>query len=242
MVINTLPCHISNYTSGRSNPIRYLVIHYTGNNGDTAKDNATYFANHKSLGASAHYFIDEKEIWQSVSNKDTAWHCGAKKYIHAECRNINSIGIELCSRIHEKTGKYYFADSTVTNAANLVKELMKKFGIGAKYVVRHYDVTGKNCPAPFVEDIEAWKTFLKRLQNMREEDMMVRYERLEDIPNDNGFRDVIRTLMNVGIILGDGNGIIDLSNEQVRSLIFEYRGGAFDRKLIDMGMAPVVQI
>ena len=72
--------------------------------------------------------------------------------------------------------------------------------------------------------------------------MMVRYERLEDIPNDNGFRDVIRTLMNVGIILGDGNGIIDLSNEQVRSLIFEYRGGAFDRKLIDMGMAPVVQI
>lgn len=75
---------------------------------------------------------------------------------------------------------------------------------------------------------------------------MVRYERLSDIPNDNGFRDVVETLMNAKIISGDGsdptgnNDVIDLSHDQVRSLVFEYRGGAFDRKLTAMGMAPAV--
>lgn len=82
----------------------------------------------------------------------------------------------------------------------------------------------------------------------REEDEdMVRYNTLNDIPNDYGFRDIINTLMDAQIIKGDGsdpsgNGdVIDLSHDQVRSTVFEYRGGAFDRKLIAMGMAPAVE-
>lgn len=79
-----------------------------------------------------------------------------------------------------------------------------------------------------------------------EEEDMVRYNTKEDIPNDYGFRDIINTLMDAEIIKGDGsdaggnNDVIDLSHDQVRSLVFEYRGGAFDRKLIAMGMAPAV--
>lgn len=79
-----------------------------------------------------------------------------------------------------------------------------------------------------------------------EEDEMIRYERLKDIPE--GFRDIVEMLMNAGIIAGDGsdptgnNDRIDLSHDQVRSLIFEYRGGAFDRKLMQMGMKPVVEV
>lgn len=77
---------------------------------------------------------------------------------------------------------------------------------------------------------------------------MVRYTRLNDIPNEYGFRDIINTLMDAKIINGDGsdptgnNDVIDLSHDQVRSLVFEYRGGAFDRKLIAMGMAPAVSV
>ena len=80
-----------------------------------------------------------------------------------------------------------------------------------------------------------------------EDEEMVRYNTKDDIPNDYGFRDVINTLMDAEIIKGDGsdpngNGdVIDLSHDQVRSLVFEYRGGAFDRKLIAMGMAPAVE-
>ena len=78
-----------------------------------------------------------------------------------------------------------------------------------------------------------------------EEDEMVRYERLTDIPE--GFRGIIEKLMNAGIIAGDGsdptgnNDRIDLSHDQVRSLVFEYRGGAFDRKFMKLGMDPAVE-
>ena len=58
--------------------IRYLVIHFTANDGDTAKNNADYFAR-EAPGVSAHFFVDEKEIWQSVREKDIAWHCGTRK-------------------------------------------------------------------------------------------------------------------------------------------------------------------
>lgn len=82
----------------------------------------------------------------------------------------------------------------------------------------------------------------------REEDEdMVRYARLADIPNKFGFQDVVAKLMDAKVISGDGSDVdgnedvIDLSHDQVRSLVFEYRGGAFDRKLIEMGMEPAVK-
>lgn len=155
-------CNSANYRKGRTGTIKYIVIHYTANDGDTAEDNANYFAKNKTA-ASAHFFVDEKEVYQSVAESDTAWHCGTKgKYLHAYCRNENSLGVELCSRKNE-AGKYYFKDDTVSNAAKLVKELMAKYSIPISGIIRHYDVTGKKCPAPFVEDENAWEAFKKNL-------------------------------------------------------------------------------
>ena len=77
-----------------------------------------------------------------------------------------------------------------------------------------------------------------------EEDNVVRYTYLKDVPEK--FRPTIEKLMDAGIIQGDGsdptgNGdVIDLSHDQVRTLVFDYRGGAFDRKLTACGMAPAV--
>ena len=77
--------------------IKYIVIHYVGALGG-AKANCQYYAG-QYIGASAHYFVGfEGEIWQSVPDEDVAWHCGANSYKHKECRNSNSIGIELCVR------------------------------------------------------------------------------------------------------------------------------------------------
>jgi hypothetical protein len=80
-----------------------------------------------------------------------------------------------------------------------------------------------------------------------DEEDMVRYKKLLDIPNDYGFRDIINKLMNAKIITGDGsdkkgnNDVIDLSYDQVRTLMFLYRGGAFDKKLMAEGLEPVVK-
>ena len=91
-------CDPSNYRAGRTQPVRYIVMHYTANNGDTAKNNCDYYHRVGGLQASAHYFCDEHGAMQSVRECDTAWHCGARAYWHPECRNANSIGIEMCSR------------------------------------------------------------------------------------------------------------------------------------------------
>lgn len=117
-----------NYSDSQSSRIRYLVIHYVGATG-RAKANCEYYAS-RYIGASAHYFVGfEGEIWQSVEDKNIAWHCGAKSYRHPDCRNSNSIGIELCVRNRgsqaAESRDWYFEDATVQSAQALTRQLMK---------------------------------------------------------------------------------------------------------------------
>lgn len=151
----------TNYEQGNNRQIKYIVIHYTANDGDTAWGNTNYFKS-TYRGASAHYFVDETSIWRCVGDYDIAWHCGAKTYKHSYCRNENSIGIELCSR--RNNNGYYFKEETVKNAIDLVKYLMEKHNIPEENVIRHYDVTGKVCPAPFVNSTSAWNKFKEDLK------------------------------------------------------------------------------
>jgi glucan-binding YG repeat protein len=130
-----------------------------------AEANCKYYAS-QYIGASAHYFVGfGGEIWQSVEDKDIAWHCGAKVYIHPECRNSNSLGIELCVRNNgsqaDTSRDWYFEDATVETAAQLTKELMQQYGVPAEHVIRHYDVTGKICPNPYVynHSKHTWDSF-----------------------------------------------------------------------------------
>lgn len=148
-----------NWNSGTLSRIKYIVVHYTGNNGDTALANTNYFKSYR--GASAHYFVDENNIYQSIEDKNIAWHCGANSYKHPYCRNSNSIGVELCSYI--TGGKYAFKPKTVDNAVWLVKKLTAKYNVPITNVLRHYDVTGKLCPEPYVRDSKAWNEFKTRL-------------------------------------------------------------------------------
>ncbi len=142
-----------NLTAGDVERIKYIVIHYVGALGG-AEANCKYYAS-QYVGASAHYYVGfNGEVWQSVEDKNVAWHCGAKKYVHPECRNGNSLGIELCVRNKGSQAAdskdWYFEDSTVQSAIALTKELMAKYNVPADHVIRHYDVTGKICPNPYV--------------------------------------------------------------------------------------------
>jgi len=173
----------ANFASGRAQPIQFLVIHYTANNGDTVQNNLDYFAGN-AVGASAHYFVDENGYGQSVKDADTAWHCGASSYRHPTCRNANSIGIELCSK-KDSRGNYYFMDQTVYNAAALARQLMQTYGIDRAHVLRHYDVTGKRCPAPMVDNPTLWENFL----NLLEDKTMTYAEAIETVKEKTGFSD-----------------------------------------------------
>lgn len=158
-----------NYNNGTVDRIKYIVIHYVGATGG-AEANCKYYAE-KHRGASAHYFVGfAGEIWQSVEDHNIAWHCGGKKYAntaggayHSICTNANSIGIEMCVRNRgnqaDSSKDWYFVDATVQSTIELTKKLMKKYNIPADHVIRHYDVTGKICPNPYVLDEDKWKQF-----------------------------------------------------------------------------------
>lgn len=161
MNINQLLTKV-NFRKGVNKVNKYIVIHYVGATGG-AEANCKYFYN-TYVGASAHYFVGHKgEVWQCVKDADIAWHCGSNNgYKHPICRNTNSIGIEMCCR-QLSNGTWYFEEETVKATIELVKELMNKYNIPVSNVIRHYDVTGKRCPEPYVRNVDAWNTFKANL-------------------------------------------------------------------------------
>lgn len=160
--------HTGNYQKGRTQPIEYIVVHYTANSGDTAQNNLDYFARTKT-GTSAHYFVDKNEVCQSVQDTDVAWHCGSKNPRHPYCRNANSIGIEMCNSVGG------VPEAVRARTAAFVRQKMKEYGLDVNHVLRHYDVTGKRCPAPWVDNPAEWMEFKKML----EEDDDMSYEQFE---------------------------------------------------------------
>lgn len=132
-------CGSDHMTRGRSHAIDRIVIHYTATLA-SARNNAIYFSRNERQWSSARYFVDDitDEIYQSVAEGGTAWHAGNW------LMNCHSVGIEVVS-----AGEDY-SEVEVGKLARLVQTLMKRYGISGGGVIRHYDVTGKICPAPYI--------------------------------------------------------------------------------------------
>ena len=224
------PCNPANYTQKNRAETKYIVVHYTANKGDTAKNNADYFAREK-VGASAHFFVDENEIWESVPETDVAWHCGAKQYKHSECRNANSIGVEIC--MNDEQGKV--RQGSIDHAARLVRELMQQYKIPPKHVLRHFDVTGKRCPAPMVDNPDLWRAFKNKLTGVEQEedaDMKV-YKHTTEMPE--WAQGTFRRLIDAGIVKVDAKGEISVQESSVQPMVYLDRlcGGKIE-ELSDM--------
>lgn len=131
-------CGSEHMTRGRSYAIGRIVIHHTATLA-SAHNNAIYFSRNERKGSSAHYFADDitDEIYQSVAEGDTAWH--ARNWL----MNCRSVGIEVLSADED------YSEVEVGKLAWLVQTLMKRYDISEGGVTRHYDVTGKICPAPY---------------------------------------------------------------------------------------------
>ena len=173
----------ANYYTYSSRLVKFIVIHYTGNKKDTAKANATYFHN-GSRGASAHLFTDDDSCYQSVALNNAAWAVGGTKvYKHAECRNINSISIEMCC-----SGNSIVSEKTINNTAYLCAELCKYIGITADtvdiFVLRHYDVWDKQCPAQWAtENSAGWTTFKEKVKAILRNEEGLTMEQYNELKN-----------------------------------------------------------
>ena len=200
-----------NYNSLSNKKNLYLIIHYVGAESSAAA-NANYFYS-VDRGASAHYFVDSKEIWQVVEDKDMAWHVGARSYRHPYCRNSNSIGIELCVK-RDSSGKWYYEDGTIKNGITLAKMIVEKYSIPKSNVLRHYDVTGKICGEPHVRDEKSWNDFKNAIfeEEVKEDDEVLESMNL----NINGKE------LTVDGILKDGTSYIPIRAFEKAGFIVDY--------------------
>lgn len=129
-----------------------IVIHYVANPGSTAKGNRDYFESSQSR-VSAHFVVGLKgEVIQCIPLDEQS--------SASNDRNPDTISIEVCHP--DSSGK--FNDKTYGAVVQLTAWLCREFGLNQKDVIRHYDVTGKNCPKYYVEHPDAWKQLRKDIK------------------------------------------------------------------------------
>ena len=129
--------------------VRDIVIHYVGNPGTTALQNRDYYAN-PSSDVSSHFVIGLKgEIIQCIPLHE--------KSSASNHRNKDTISIEVCHP--DASGK--FTDASYQSLIKLTAWLCEICDLDSDDIIRHYDVTGKQCPLYFVTHEDTWKQFLK---------------------------------------------------------------------------------
>ncbi|OIS75914.1 N-acetylmuramoyl-L-alanine amidase [Bacillus licheniformis] len=145
--------------------VKGIVMHWTATPGASALNERNYF-NGTCIAdkryASAHYFVDRKEAQHIIPENEVAYHAHDQNRCYVSFlkpnANTTAIGVEMCV---EKDGKIH--SETVQNAAELVADLCKRYGLSTDKIVRHYDVTNKNCPAPWVSNPSQLAAFRKKV-------------------------------------------------------------------------------
>ena len=137
--------------------VKGLVIHYVANPGTTAQQNRNYFEglkDSKITKASSHFIIGlDGEIIQCIPSGEIAYASNE--------RNEDTLSIECCHP--DATGK--FNQETYDSMVHLTAWLCGKFDLTTRDVIRHYDVTGKQCPLYYVKNPKAWQQFLTDVQD-----------------------------------------------------------------------------
>ena len=153
--------------------VRYIVIHYTGNAGDTARGNASFFHRYgdgNTRNAGAHFFIDQDGvIYQTIKLDRIAWAVGdpvqttshGAASLHGKCTNTNSVSIELCDIVSKNPSK------AMIKSTKEVIAYIRQHCKNAKTVCRHYDVSGKDCPERMTNATDTkkkrWLNFLEAI-------------------------------------------------------------------------------
>ena len=129
--------------------IQSIVIHYVANPGSTAQQNHDWYENPESE-VSSHFLVGlEGEIIQCIPLNEFS---SASNH-----RNRDTISIEVCHP--DETGK--FTAEAYDSLVSLTAWLLEVTGLKAGDVIRHYDVTGKECPLYFVRNEDSWQAFLQ---------------------------------------------------------------------------------
>ena len=187
-----------NTSSCPNRTIKYIVIHYTAglkSHAGKGKDVCDMWSKSDRPG-SADFVVDEGNIaWQynpDLKNRKT-WHCGGSLQgsgshdYYKICTNANSIGIEMCSdkkkvtkHLYSSDNDWYITEETWKSAVALAAMLLKRYGLPLSRMIRHADVTSKECPSFMVgkkknvmydnkTGEQVWKEFKQDVQDALDE-------------------------------------------------------------------------
>ena len=149
--------------------IKAAVIHYTAVKGDTAKNEALAFKNVNTRYAGAHFFVDQMgNVYNSVPIKYTAYSVGGNVWPEEQKNggakyygfytNYNTVSIELCDLVDKAPSE------KMIKAVRELLAYIKKQCPNCTEVIRHWDVTGKPCPATMKgKNNKAWTQFKKEI-------------------------------------------------------------------------------
>jgi hypothetical protein len=217
-------------------------MHYTGvPKKDTALANAKYFAS-ANRKASAHLFVDDINIVQSVELRDAAWAIGCSSGYKTSARNTNTLHIEMCCT----EGNYKVSQKTQINAAYLCARLCKLVGITANtvdtYVLRHYDCvkSNKQCPKQYVTNPAEWtqfKTWVKNILNTGSHLGTISYVK-NGIDYSHVFNPTFYSSKYTDLRTAFGNDATKLFNHFINNGIGELRQGSAEFNVTTYATAP----
>lgn len=270
------PC----YQIGREITVKGLMLHSVGCAQPNPRVFTKNWNRESYDRACVHGFIGERETiitlpcMEKASKAMRGWHGGGAS-------NNTHIGIEMCEPADikytggahftcaDKTAARAFVRKTTENAVELFARLCQLHRLRPETdIISHREGHALGIASNHGDPDHLWSGLgmdynmdsfrrdvakrLEELENGKDEDDMVRYKKLKDIPDtwdkEGNPRATIEKLMDAGILNGDGSDrtghddIIDISHDMMRVMLLEYRGGAYDRALIAMGMEPAVSL
>ena len=122
----------SPHYSIRTNPIKFIIIHYTELTFDDALDR---LCNPLSK-VSSHYLIkSDGKIFELVDTSNVSWHCGVSYWNGLDTINDHSIGIEL-----DNLGCEAYSIEQMNSCIDLCKILMSRYNIPNANILGHSDI------------------------------------------------------------------------------------------------------
>lgn len=211
----------------------YLTIHSTGNPSSTAANERAWLTNSTNTSSTSwHICVDESQAVEAVPLDEIAHHAGNTQ------GNRESIGIEIC-----ESGDRL---KTIANGVELTADMLYERSWGIDRLKRHYDWSGKSCPAIFMpNDWQGWKDFKTavalRLAGLINESEVIEmtqeqfnemlaaatktYNTVDEVPG--WATATIQKLIDKKLLYGDSTGL-NLTEDQVRTLVINDRTGLYD--------------
>ena len=217
---------------------RYIVVHNTANDASARNEVAYMLGNGDST--SYHYAVDDIEVVQAISENKTAWHAGDG----TGRGNMYGIGIEIC---YSLSGGERF-EKAEDNAAELIADILKRYGWGIERVTKHQDYSGKYCPHRTLD--MGWERFLNKVREKMEGSTMAQYEELKgllkgiekrldklegkmiynyiDKNMPDWARPTIQKLVDKKLLFGNEKGELGITEEMLKIYVTNDRAGLYD--------------